>query len=84
MSNPRARSGTILYHPAKPGHPDSEVAALARELMESLLTQGFGDFRLSGFSRTLLGGSWVVIRRAISRVTIFITHNKGLITPQKS
>ena len=29
----------------------------------------------------LLGGSWVVISRVISRVTILITHIKGLITP---
>ena len=28
----------------------------------------------------LLGGSWVVISRVISRVTIFITHIRGLIT----
>ena len=28
----------------------------------------------------LLGGSWVVISRVISRVTILITHIKGLIT----
>ena len=30
---------------------------------------------------TLLGGSWVVISRVISRVTILITHIRGLITP---
>ena len=29
----------------------------------------------------LLGGSWVVISRVISRVTIVITHIRGLITP---
>ena len=29
----------------------------------------------------LLGGSWVVISRVISRITIGITHIKGLITP---
>ena len=28
----------------------------------------------------LLGGSWVVIRRVISKVTILITHTRGLIT----
>ena len=28
----------------------------------------------------LLGGSWVVISRVISRVTILITHFRGLIT----
>ena len=41
--------------------------------------------RSSGaFTRTasrLLGGSWVVISRVISRVTILITHIRGLITP---
>ena len=30
---------------------------------------------------TLLGGSWVVISRVVSRVTILITHIKGLISP---
>ena len=29
----------------------------------------------------LLGGSWVVISGAISKVTIIITHIRGLITP---
>ena len=29
----------------------------------------------------LLGGSWVVIGRVISRVTILIAHIRGLITP---
>ena len=29
----------------------------------------------------LLGGSWVVISRVISRVTILITHIRGLIAP---
>ena len=28
----------------------------------------------------LLGGSWVVISRIISRVTILLTHIRGLIT----
>ena len=32
----------------------------------------------------LLGGSWVVISRVISRVTIPITHIRGLITPLKT
>ena len=31
-------------------------------------------------TRSILGGSWVVISRVISRVTILITHIKGLIT----
>ena len=30
---------------------------------------------------SILGGSWVVISGVISRVTIVITHVKGLITP---
>ena len=29
----------------------------------------------------ILGGSWVVVSRVISRVTILITHIRGLITP---
>ena len=32
-------------------------------------------------SKTLLGGSWVVIIRVISRVTILMTHIRGLTTP---
>ena len=46
---------------------------------------GFGVWGL-GFgkglgldSESLLGGSWVVISRVISRVTILITHIRGLI-----
>ena len=31
--------------------------------------------------RRLLGGSWVVISRVLSRVTILITHIRGLLTP---
>ena len=31
-------------------------------------------------SNSLLGGSWVVISRVISRVTILITHIRGLMT----
>ena len=30
--------------------------------------------------KTVRGGSWVVISAVIGRVTIFITHTKGLIT----
>ena len=30
---------------------------------------------------TILGGSWVVISRDISRVTILITHIRGLLAP---
>ena len=35
----------------------------------------------SGWTWGLLGGSWVVIIRVISRVTILITHIRGLTTP---
>ena len=38
----------------------------------------------SGFLRRrglILGGSWVVISGVISRVTIVITHIRGLMTP---
>ena len=31
--------------------------------------------------RSLLGGSWVVISRGISRVTILIAHIRGFVTP---
>ena len=34
-----------------------------------------------GFS-CLLGGSWVDVRRVISRITIIITNIRGLITPR--
>ena len=37
-----------------------------------------------GFRRTLLGGSCAVISGVISRVTIVITHIRGLITPLKN
>ena len=30
---------------------------------------------------SLLGGSWVVITRVLSRITIVITHIRGLIAP---
>ena len=33
------------------------------------------------YLRPLLGGSWVVISRLKSRVTILITHIRGLISP---
>ena len=33
-----------------------------------------------GFTVGLLGGSWVVISRVISRVTIIVTHIRGLMT----
>ena len=33
----------------------------------------------SPFPQSLLGGSWVVISGVISRVTILITHTRGLI-----
>ena len=40
-----------------------------------------GGFRASkGVGRVLLGGSWVVISRGMSRVTIVMTHIRGLIT----
>ena len=38
----------------------------------------FGALVLGGY---LLGGSWVVRSRAISRVTVVITYIRGLITP---
>ena len=34
-----------------------------------------------GSTQVILGGSWVVISGLISKVTIVITHIKGLITP---
>ena len=36
---------------------------------------------MSLFGRFVLGGSWVVISRVISRVAILITHIQGLTTP---
>ena len=35
----------------------------------------------SRFSVSLLGGSWVVISRITSRVTLLIIHIRGLLTP---
>ena len=37
-------------------------------------------FNLSGFYY-ILGGSWVVIGRVVSRVATIMTHIRGLITP---
>ena len=34
-----------------------------------------------GSCKSLLGGSWLVISRVISGITIVTTHNRGLITP---
>ena len=36
--------------------------------------------RNAGLSSPLLGGSWVVVSGVISKVTIVITHIRGLIT----
>ena len=32
----------------------------------------------------LLGGSWAIMSRVISRVTILITHIRGLFTPPRT
>ena len=32
----------------------------------------------------ILGGSWVVVSGVISKVTVIITHIRGLITPLKT
>ena len=37
--------------------------------------------QVSGVGFNLLGGSWAVISRVISRVTIIITRIRGLMTP---
>ena len=39
-------------------------------------------FRVEGL--ILLGGSWLVISGVISRITILITHIRGLITPLRT
>ena len=44
-----------------------------------MAVQGFG-FTVEGFC-AVLGGSGALISRVISRVTILITHIRGLITP---
>ena len=36
---------------------------------------------IAGFDSSILGGSWVVISRVISGVTILLTHIMGLMTP---
>ena len=48
-----------------------QLEALRPELLHSLLNPK---------TEFLLGSSWVVISRVISRVTILITHIRGLIT----
>ena len=40
----------------------------------------YRDYYRDPFPHSLLGGSWVVISRVISWVTILITHIRGLIT----
>ena len=40
-----------------------------------------GSFTMCRVSAALLGGSWVVISRVISKVTIVLTHIRGLTTP---
>ena len=41
-----------------------------------------GLWPLNILAQGLLGGSWVVIRGVISRVTIIITHITGFISPR--
>ena len=36
---------------------------------------------IAGFDSSILGGSWVVISRVLSGVTILLTHILGLMTP---
>ena len=42
---------------------------------------GFSYVGYSYLQPWLLGGSWVVVSRVKSRITILITHIRGLITP---
>ena len=41
---------------------------------------GFRSLECIGF-KALLGGSWVIFSKAISRLTIVVTHDRGLKTP---
>ena len=51
-------------------------------VLETSVTKGcLGLSRKVEISNCLLGGSWVVRSGAISRVSIPITHIRGLITP---
>ena len=68
---------TLLYK-AFVGYVDAKGYGESREIL---------GLRASEMSQTthamarILGGSWVVIKGLISRVTILITHIGGLITP---
>ena len=46
-----------------------------------LARRGDADWEPALPSPSLLGGSWLVISRVISRITTVITHIKRLITP---
>ena len=56
---------------------ESLSAETARAAKQAAKQAGLGGFVLLG----LLGGSWVVISRVISRIAIVITYIRGLMTP---
>ena len=58
-----------------PSRPDSPLGSLGFRGLGLRVEAGFRG--LGG----ILGGSWLVISRVISRVTIVITYIRGLITP---
>ena len=43
-----------------------------------------GQLQARATNRAPLGGSWVVISRVISRLTILTAHIRGRITPRKT
>ena len=62
------------------GTPDSLKLKSSISLYHPSGVQCKGSLRVGSFEG-LLGDSWVVISRVISRVAIAITHIRGLITP---
>ena len=62
------------------GFASSTVAELAGVAMEAC-----NPFKVTcrsgSYTATLLGGSWVVVSRVTSRVTLVITYLRGPITP---
>ena len=86
--NQQQRKPTVTNPPNHQHHGDDNFDeelpfAGQRPLKEAetgLLLHILSHLPMNFSTLSLLGGSWVVISRAISRVTLVITHIKGLIT----
>ena len=54
---------------------------MTQSLARKLIPSPEAETALTLKTRILLGGSWVVINGVISRVTILISHIRGIIAP---